>query len=115
MSREGLETELGKFGPRSISARLCYALLASLPNSPAAEPWTDLAGCLASVDPQSTLGPRVYELSEDDGVGRALFAAKAIDTGDIGITILTRVRSALSLFMGDKGPRVAADRPQTPR
>jgi hypothetical protein len=112
LSKEALETELQKFGPRSITARLCTTLLNALPDAPDAGSWTDLAGCLEATAPGSSLLNRVHTLAEEPAVGRALFAAKAIDTGDTGITILTGVRSALSLFLGDKGPGAGADAQQ---
>lgn len=108
-----LDAELGSYGPRSVTVRLVDALLKAIPQAPDAPPYASIEEALAlEGELPEGVADRARELAGDPSVDRVLFAAKSIDTGDTGITILTGVRSALSLFLGDKGPGAGADAQQ---
>ncbi|NCG18678.1 MAG: hypothetical protein GWP91_06675 [Rhodobacterales bacterium] len=106
-----LDQQLADYKLRSLTARLCDALFKATPGAPGLPNWDSLDDTFASVAPEASadVRARAKALANDAQIDNALFAAKSLDTGDAGITILTGVRSALSLFLGDKGPGAGAD------
>jgi len=109
-----IEAELAGYPPYVVTTKLCEAIFEVLPGMPKMPSYDSLASCAAAVQPHTLpeVLERARELGSDPGVGRALFAARGIDTGDTGITIVTGVRTALSLFMGDRGPGAGAAQQQ---
>ncbi len=99
-----LDAELAGFPPTSVTARLCGALYAQLPNAPALPPYASFDAAAQSLhqDWKPETLARARELASAKPVADVRNAARAIDTGDTGLTIVTGLRSALSLFWGDK-------------
>lgn len=107
----GIDEELGKFGANAVTVRLIGALLGAIPDEDALEAWGDTKGCCAHHG-ASGLVDEIRPLWSKNEVGRVLFAARSLDTGDTGITVVTGIRTALSLFMKDGGPGAGADAQQ---
>jgi hypothetical protein len=104
-----LAEELAAFPPTSVTARVIGALSAAVPGAPGLPPYASVeeaAGAVLGGVPDDVLA-RAKELLAAPRVDQALFAAKTIDTGDTGLTIVSGVRSAMALFLG-KGDRSAA-------
>lgn len=111
--RAALDEELARYTGRNVTLRVCDALLRAIPGGPETSPIASLDALIASHQLPEPVAARAVELAGDKAVDRVLFAAKSIDTGDTGITILTGVRTALSLWLGaDKGPGAGADAQQ---
>ena len=106
-----LDAELGRFGPNALTVRLIDALLNALPIDETIEPWRDTQGCCSHHGASTHLDAIRARWAEPE-VGRALFTARSLDAGDTGITVVTGIRTALSLFMKDGGPGVGADAQQ---
>ncbi len=108
----GLDAELASFPPTSATARLCAGLLSQVPRAPTVQPFASLDEAAATLhdDWAEPTMARARELASTAAVKEVRFAAKSIDTGDTGLTILTGVRSAFALFTG--GSVGAVDEPQ---
>ncbi len=104
--RAGVERELAGFPPTAVTVKVIQAMLSVLPHSPSL-PWyagvDDAATSVFGGVPDDVL-ERARALLDDRRVDQAMFAARSIDTGDTGLTIVSGVRSALALFLGSKGP-----------
>lgn len=101
-----LDSELAGYGPRSVTVRALEALLKVLPEAPALPTYSSISECASLVYPDvpEDVVHRAIELADDKSVDQALFAAKSLDAGDTGLSILTGIRSAMSLVLGAQGP-----------
>lgn len=106
--RAALDQELTTYGQRHLAHRLCDTMLRAIPGSPELPAWDTLDRAIAEAGVAASVGDRARALADAPEVDQALFCARSIDTGDTGLTILTGVRTALSLFLGDKGPGAGA-------
>jgi hypothetical protein len=109
-----IETELQGYPPYVATTQMCEAIFSVIPGMPKLAAYGTLEACAAAVQPETlpAVLQRARDLGDDPGLKQALFAARSIDTGDTGITIVTGVRSALSLFLGSKGPGAGANQQQ---
>jgi hypothetical protein len=102
--------ELASYPPTAVTVRLIQAVLGVIPASPPLPHYTSVAeaaqGVLGGV-PEDVLD-RAEELVGGAAADQALFAARSIDTGDTGLTIVSGVRSAMALFFGGKEQRSEA-------
>ncbi len=99
---ERLQAELAGFPPTAVTARLLEGLFKVLPGGPPLPPYDSIETAAAAVVgrvPDDVLA-RALILADHRGTDEALFAARSIDTGDTGLSIVSGVRSALSLFLG---------------
>ena len=97
-----LDAELQGFRHTSATARAVDALLKAVPDVPALSPYISMrdAAERAFGGLPEAIVARAEELADDAHIDEALFAARSIDTGDTGLTIITGLRSALSMFLG---------------
>jgi len=111
---ETIEAELAGYPSHVVTTQMCASVFKVIPGAPKMPLYFTLEECAAAVQPHTIpeVLAKARELGDDPGVGQAAMAAKAIDAGDTGITIVTGVRSALSLFLGSKGPGAGADQQQ---
>ena len=100
-----IEQELASFPSTSITARVISVLGSVVPGAPALPSYSTVdeaaAAVLGGVPPDVIA--RAHELLADPRIDQALFAARTIDTSDTGLTIVSGVRSAVSLFFGKGG------------
>jgi hypothetical protein len=100
-----LNAELASYGPTTLTVRVLQVVLSVLPFASPLPPYQTLDEASSNVFggvPPDVL-ERARQLTADPRVEQALFAARSIDTGDTGLTIVSGVRSALSLFFGRQG------------
>ncbi len=109
-----IEAELAGYPTHVVTTKMCEAIFKVLPGAPTMPAYATLEECADAVNPHilPEVLEKARELGEAPGVKQATFAAKSIDTGDTGLTIVTGVRSALSLFLGPKGPGAGSDAQQ---
>ncbi|MEQ1502947.1 MAG: hypothetical protein ABMB14_11990, partial [Myxococcota bacterium] len=105
-----LRTELAGYPPSSVTVRVLTAMLTVLPDAAPLPPYSSLdqASALVFGGVPEDVVERARVLAANPRVEQAMFAARSIDTGDTGLTIVSGVRSALSLFFGKSGTRSAA-------
>ncbi|MEQ1567460.1 MAG: hypothetical protein ABMA64_17590, partial [Myxococcota bacterium] len=105
-----LDQELASYPPGSVTARVLGVLASVVPGGHALPHYATVEQAATAVMggvPDDVLA-RATELLADPRIDQALFAARTIDTGDTGLTIVTGVRSALALFFGDPAARAHA-------
>jgi hypothetical protein len=97
-----LNAELQGFRPTSVTARALDAILKAVPDVPALTPYTSVrdAAERSFGGLPDAIVLRAEQLADHAHIDEALFAAKSIDTGDTGLTIITGLRSAVSMFLG---------------
>ena len=97
-----LNAELQGFRPTSVTARALDTILKAVPDVPALTPYTSVrdAAERSFGGLPDAIVLRAEELADHAHIDEALFAAKSIDTGDTGLTIITGLRSAVSMFLG---------------
>jgi hypothetical protein len=100
--RVALEHELAGYPPGAVTVRVVDALLKVLPNAPALPAYATLDAAAAVVFPglPAEVVAHAATLADGDAIAKALTVARSIDTGDTGLTIVSGVRTALSMFMG---------------
>lgn len=105
-----LHAELASFPATSVTHRTLAVVRTVLPGDPVLPVYATLdeaAGAVFGGMPADLLR-EARRLCDDPRVDQALFAAKSIDTGDTGLTIVSGVRSALALFFSKGTGRSAA-------
>ena len=105
-----LYSELASYSPTAMTVRVLQIVLQVLPGAeplPHYQTLDDAAGAVFGGYPPDLL-ERAKQLAIDPRVDQALFAAKSMDTGDTGLTIVSGVRSAVALFFGSKQSRSEA-------
>jgi hypothetical protein len=109
-----IESVLGAFTEDDATVRLLWALFGAIPGAPAVSFYQSLDEARMLVFPElDDAGfARAQALAGSEGVAQALNVADAIDTGDVGITVLTGVRSALTFFFGDRAKALDTDAQQ---
>jgi hypothetical protein len=105
-----IRTELAGYPPSSVTVRALQAMMTVLPSATPLPPYTTIDEAAASVfgGVPPDVVERARDLLADPRVAQAMFAARSIDTGDTGLTIVSGVRSALALFHGGREGRAAA-------
>jgi hypothetical protein len=100
-----LHAELASYGPATLTVRVLQVVFTMLPFATPLPPYQSLdeaaSHVFAGVPPDVL--DRARQLVADPRVDQALFAARSIDTGDTGLTIVSGVRSAVALFFGKQG------------
>jgi hypothetical protein len=109
-----IESVLGTFGEQDATVRLLWALFGAIPGAPAVSFYQSLDEARMLVFPElDDAGfARAQALAASPGVAKALAVADAIDTGDVGISVFTGVRSALTFFFGDRAKALDTDAQQ---
>ncbi len=109
-----IESVLAGFSEDDATVRLLWALFGAIPGAPPVSFYRSLdeARMLAFPELDDAALERARALAASPDVTRALDVADAIDTGDVGITVLTGVRSALTFFFGDRSKALETDAQQ---
>lgn len=109
-----VESLLGAFSEDDATVRLLWALFGAIPGAPQVSFYRSLDEARMLVFPElDDAGlERAKVLAAAPNVRAALNVADAIDTGDVGISVFTGVRSALTFFFGDKAKALDTDAQQ---
>ncbi len=99
-----IDEALGQYAADDYTVRLCNVIYGSIPFAPRQASYRNLQEAIAALYPAATpqVASRVYQLAGREEVGKALWMASALDTGDTGIAIYSGVKSAIGYFFGDK-------------
>ncbi|HND32560.1 MAG TPA: hypothetical protein PLA94_21340 [Myxococcota bacterium] len=114
MSERSVEAFLAKFGPEDATFKLLTTLVGVVPGSPDIIYYQsiDEARLLVASELEDDGLERARALLKSPAFQQAMDVADAIDTGDVGITVLTGIRSALTFFFGDKNKALDTDAQQ---
>ncbi|MFZ5480591.1 MAG: hypothetical protein ACOZNI_27760 [Myxococcota bacterium] len=109
-----VESVLGTFGEDDATVRLIWTVFGAVPGGPQLSFYhtLDEARWLVAPDLDDAAFARAQALLTSRETQQALDVADAIDTGDVGITVLTGVRSAFSFFFGDRSKALDTDAQQ---
>ncbi len=109
-----VDSALAAFTEDDATVRLLWALFGAIPGAPAVSFYRSLdeARMLVFPDLDDAGLERARALALEPSATRALTVADAIDTGDIGISVFTGVRSALTFFFGDRAKVLDTDAQQ---
>src|SRR5688500_8761536 len=109
-----VEAVLGNFREDDATVRLIWTVFGVVPGGPQLSFYQTLdeARWLVAPDLDDAGFARARARLESRETQQALDVADAIDTGDVGITVLTGVRSAFSFFFGDKSKALDTDAQQ---
>jgi hypothetical protein len=99
---------LSSFQPKDVTVRVLETLFKVIPGTPAFAFYRTLDEAAPLVAPRANLEQaRAYVM--EPGSLRAVKVANAIDTGDVGISVYTGLRSALKFFQGDRAAAAETD------
>ncbi|MEZ4241761.1 MAG: hypothetical protein R3F59_37555 [Myxococcota bacterium] len=106
----GIEQELAAFPPTSVTCRVLAGMMLVLPGPDVLPPYgtIDQAADLVFGGLPDDLRRAAHDVAAEPRVARAMFAARSIDTGDTGLTIVSGVRSAVALVLARGDDRLAA-------
>lgn len=109
-----VETALAGFTESDATVRLLWSLFGAIPGAPSVSFYTSLDEARMLVFPElDDAGlERARALCAQPQAQKALAVADAIDTGDVGISVFTGVRSALTFLFGDKAKALDTDAQQ---
>jgi hypothetical protein len=109
-----IESVLAGFSEQDATVRVLWAIFGAVPGAPPVSFYTSLdeARMLVFPDLDDAGMERARARANSPELLRALKVADAIDTGDVGITVFTGVRSALTFFFGDKSKALDTDAQQ---
>jgi hypothetical protein len=109
-----IESQLARFSEEDATVRLLWSLFEAIPGAPPISFYRSLdeARLLVFPDLDDDGMARAVSLADGANIRQALAVADAIDTGDVGITVLTGVRSALTFFFGDRSKTLETDAQQ---
>jgi len=109
-----LDQSLAAFTEDDATVRMLWALFATIPGAPPVSFYRSLdeARMLVFPDLDDAAMERAQALAQAPATLRALALADAIDTGDVGISVFTGVRSALTFFFGDRSRALDTDAQQ---
>jgi hypothetical protein len=109
-----IESVLASFNEDDATIRLLWALFGAIPGAPPVSFYQSLGEARMLVFPElDDAGfARATELASSKKVLDGLTVADAIDTGDVGISVFTGIRSALTFFFGDKSKALDTDAQQ---
>jgi hypothetical protein len=99
---------LKEFEPKDVTVRVLDALFRVIPGTPAFVFYPTVDAALPLVAPSANLATAMTYMGEPGSL-RALKVANAIDTGDVGLTIYTGLRSAMKFFSGDRKAAAETD------
>ncbi len=112
-----LDATLARFGDTDVTVRLLWGLMSAIPGAPDMVPYTSLAEARLCVAPEldDEGFARAERWCSSAAARRMLSIADALDTGDVGISVVSGLRTALGLFFGqgakalDTDPQQGAD------
>jgi hypothetical protein len=109
-----VESVLGNFREDDATVRLLWTVFGVIPGGPQLSFYQSLdeARWLVAPDLDDAAFDRAKALAASPRWQQALDVADAIDTSDVGITVLTGVRSAFTFFFGDKAKALDTDAQQ---
>ena len=114
MSEPSIESILAAFSPDDATFKLLVGLLSVIPGAPDVIFYQsiDEARLLVTPDLDDAGLERARKLLSTPEFVNAYKVADAIDTGDVGVTVLTGIRTALTFFFGDKSKALDTDAQQ---
>jgi hypothetical protein len=106
-----IDTVLAQFKPDDTTVRFCDILFGTVPLAPPQVRYATLEQAITALYPAAspTVRARASQLADSPEVKKALWWLNALDTGDSGIAIYSGLRSALSLFGGNRGQALETD------
>lgn len=109
-----IESMLAGFQEDDATVRLLWTVFGAVPGGPPLSFYRTLdeARMLVAPDLDDAGFARSQAFAATPQVLRALDVADAIDTGDVGISVLSGVRSAFTFFFGDKAKALDTDAQQ---
>lgn len=109
-----VDSALAAFTEDDATVRLLWSLFGAIPGAPPVSFYTSLDEARMLVFPElDDAGlERARALAAAPAAQSALAVADAIDTGDVGISVFTGVRSALTFFFGDRSKALDTDAQQ---
>lgn len=109
-----VESVLAGFTEDDATVRMLWTVFGVLPGGPQLSFYRTLdeARWLVAPDLDDEGFARAQAFAASPAVTRALDVADAVDTGDVGITVFTGIRSALTFFFGDKSRALETDAQQ---
>ncbi|MES2637842.1 MAG: hypothetical protein V4850_00100 [Myxococcota bacterium] len=109
-----VDSALAAFTEEDATVRVLWSLFGAIPGAPPVSFYTSLDEARMLVFPElDDAGlERAKALAAAPAALKALAVADAIDTGDVGISVFTGVRSALTFFFGDKAKALDTDAQQ---
>lgn len=109
-----IESLLAGFHEDDATVRLLWTVFGAVPGGPQLSFYRTLdeARMLVAPDLDDAAFARAQAFAASPAVTRALDVADAIDTGDVGISVFTGVRSALTFFFGDRSRALDTDAQQ---
>ncbi|MDP2311500.1 MAG: hypothetical protein Q8P41_01230 [Pseudomonadota bacterium] len=109
-----LDSALDAFTEDDATVRLLWALFGAIPGAPPVSFYRSLDEARMLVFPEldDAAMVRAHALAAQPSTQKALTVADAIDTGDVGISVFTGVRSALTFFFGDRAKALDTDAQQ---
>lgn len=106
-----VDTALLEFADTDYTAKLCRAVFAVVPYVPKPRHYPKLRDAVVALQPGAE--PAILALAQEhaqgEAVGRTLWVASAIDTGDAGIAVYSGLKSAVGLFLGGKSSALETD------
>lgn len=114
MTTRTIEGMLGAYNESDATVRLVWAIFGAIPGAPSLSYYSSLE------EAQMLLVPGMDEaglaearaLAQTAEMTRVLDVIDAIDTGDVGLSVFTGIRSALTFFFGDKTKALNTDAQQ---
>lgn len=109
--RQPLDPLMKSYGPTDYSARLLDGICRVVPHAPQLTFYSSVDDVLRLSIPSPTEAQfaRARELAQQESVEKALWVARALDTGSQGIALFTGLKSAFQLFFAPKGTGFDAD------
>lgn len=109
-----IDQMLAPFGEGDATVKLVWAVLGVVPGSEPLDFYHSLAEArmLTTPDLDDEGLARAIAYTMEPGTTKALQAADWIDTGDVGISVFTGLRSALTFFFGDRQKAFETDAQQ---
>lgn len=111
MSGKNVDVMLADFHENNVTVKLVWAIFGAIPGAPVLSSYQSLLEAQLLVLPElppEALAAAVAHANSAESMA-ALKVADAIDTGDIGISIYTGLRSALTFFFGDRSKAMETD------
>lgn len=114
MTEPDLATQLGAWAETDITPRLVWTIFECIPGAPAVSTYRSLeeARMLCAPELDDAGFARALTLAASPEIVRALQVADAVDKGDVGISVFTGLRSALTWFFGDRAKALDTDAQQ---
>lgn len=111
MATHNVDFILADYGEEHLTVKLLWSIFGVLPGAPAMSVYRSVDECAMltapGIDATALVKAKLYVNSDE---ARAVMdAADLLDKGDVGISVYTGLRSALSLFFGDRKKALDTD------